>query len=69
VSQSTDQLAPGLQQTASEVRAGLALSASKSAAQQADAHRFIVSNGHQVVVGHADVGDGSADRGRQAGGY
>jgi hypothetical protein len=69
VSQDTGQLAPGLQQTASEVRSGLASSKSKADAQQADAHRFIVSNGHQVVGGHADVGDGSADRGRQAGGY
>jgi hypothetical protein len=66
VSQDTGQLTPGLAQTASEVTAGLTSSAAKSAAQQQDARRFIVENGHQVVSGHADVGSGSADRGRQA---
>ena len=62
----TDQTAPGLAQTAADVRAGLAGAAAKVAALQADAGRFIRENGHQVVAGHADVGEGSADRGRQA---
>lgn len=66
MSQSTDQLTPGLAQTESEMRAGLASSAAKATAQQQDGRRFIVENGHQVVGGHADVGSGSADRGRQA---
>jgi hypothetical protein len=68
MSQSTDQLAPGLAQTAGEVRVGLSSSKSKADAQQADARRFIVENGRQVIGGHADVGSGTADRGRQAGG-
>ncbi len=66
MSQSTDQLAPGLAQTVREVQAGLSSSAARAAAQQADAGRFIRENGHQVVGGHADVGDGGPSRGRQA---
>jgi hypothetical protein len=64
-----EQLAPGLQQTEAEVRAGLPRSAAVTAARQADAGRFIRENGHQVVAGHGDVGDSGPDRGRQAGGY
>jgi len=66
VSQDTTQLAPGLEQTAGEVRAGLASSKSKADAQQADAGRFIREHGLAVVSGHADVGNGVPDRGRQA---
>ncbi len=69
MSQDTTQLTPGLAQTEGEVRAGLGSSKSKADAQQADAGRFIRENGQQTVGGHADVGDGSSDRGRQAGGY
>jgi hypothetical protein len=64
----TEQMAPGLAETETAARAALPASASKAAAQQQDGRRFIVENGHQVVGGHADVGDGSAPRGRQAGG-
>ena len=64
----TDQAAPGLAQTAGEVRAASAAADAASAARQADAGRFIRENGHQVVSGHGTVGDGSPDRGRQAGG-
>lgn len=62
----TEQSAPGLAQTAAEVRAATGAATSGSAARQADAGRFIRENGHQVVSGHGNVGDGSPDRGRQA---
>jgi len=61
-----EQLAPGLAQTEAEVRAATPAAAAASAARQADAGRFIRENGHQVISGHGDVGEGSADRGRQA---
>ena len=64
----TEQMAPGLAQTAADVRAGLPAATSESDARQADAGRFIRENGHQVSGGHADVGNGTGDRGRQAGG-
>jgi hypothetical protein len=63
---STEKTAPGLAETQGQVQAGLAASKSVAAAQQVDAGRFIRENGHQVVSGHADVGSGSFDRGRQA---
>ena len=46
----------GLGETAAAVQAAVASSASVVEAAQADAHRFIVENGHDVVSGHADVG-------------
>ncbi len=64
-----DQLAPGLAQTESEVRAATPAADAASAARQADAGRFIRENGRQVISGHGDVGDGSPGPGRQAGGY
>jgi len=47
----------GLDATAAAVQAGTASSERVAAAQQADAARFIAENGHDVVAGHADVGD------------
>ncbi len=61
-----EQLAPGLAQTEGEVRAATPAADAASAARQVDAGRFIRENGHQVVAGHGDVGDGSPARGRQA---
>lgn len=66
MSQSTDQLAPGLQQTETEARAAVAASKSKADAWEADGGRFIREHGAQVLGGHADVGDGGPHRGRQA---
>jgi len=52
-----NQTAPGgLGDTASTVQALVASSARVTDAQQADAGRFIRENGHDVVSGHADVG-------------
>jgi len=45
----------GLGDTAQQVQAGVAAAAAKTASDQADAHRFIVENGADVVGGHADV--------------
>jgi hypothetical protein len=46
----------GLGDTAAAVRAGVASAQAAADTRQADAHRFIVENGHDVVGGHADVG-------------
>jgi len=46
----------GLADTAAGVQSGLVSAMAACDAQQADAHRFIVENGHDVVQGHADVG-------------
>ena len=46
----------GPNETAAAVRQGTASSESVAAAQQQDAGRFIMENGHDVVSGHADVG-------------
>jgi len=63
----TDQTAPGLAQTAADVRAGLSQAKTASDARQADAERFIrEESGGAAVGGHADVGNGSPARGWQA---
>jgi len=54
--QTENQDAPnGLGDTAAAVAAGVASAAAQCARDQADAHRFIVENGADVVSGHADV--------------
>jgi hypothetical protein len=45
----------GLGDTVSAVAAGVASAAAQCARDQADAHRFFVENGGDVVSGHADV--------------
>ena len=56
----------GVNDTIRQVQDGLASSAAVAAAQQQDAHQFIVTNGHQVVAGHPDTGQVSQhDIGRQ----
>lgn len=53
--QSTDQTAPGLAETAAAVAATRPAAEAKAVAQQAQARRFIVEHGADVVPGHADV--------------
>lgn len=60
--QSTGDTAPGLADTAAQAAAEYAAAMARSTAQQAQAARFVVERGAQVLGGHAPVTTGEVDR-------